>query len=212
MICDNWLCVGTWFGSGAGAAWVQALLTFMVFLYSVNSTKRTFREDQKRTRRIFSHERELERERQAKQDLKDEAARYKGFEDTLTYISLSLGFISGALKTTRTRAEKPETANVITFEYTIRNLEHTEEGMKLILQESMPTRATFVRIRTAIVIIHSAITFINLGKENPNEKLVEALNGVIEATNEINQQNERLLKRVRAVARKLKIESSHMAP
>jgi uncharacterized spore protein YtfJ len=84
--------------------------------------------------------------------------------------------------------------------------------MKLILQEPMPTMATFARIRTAIILIHSAITFINLGKEHPNEKLVEAINGVIEPINEISQQNDRLLKRVRAVARKLKIESSHMTP
>lgn len=54
MICDSWECVGSWFGSGGGAAWVQALLTAGVFWWSIVS----FRKGQKWAQNL--HEKELE--------------------------------------------------------------------------------------------------------------------------------------------------------
>ena len=187
---------------------MQALLTFVVFLYSVRSTKRTFKEDQKRTLSVFKHERNLERERQARETAKDEAQRYKSYEEKLSYISISLGFISGALKVVKKRALDQESYSVGIFEYSIRNLRHSEEDLRNILGESLPTRETISRVRTAIIYIHSAITYIDASKENPGQKLSDALDGVIQEIEKITQQNDRLMWRVRMVIRRLKIESA----
>lgn len=86
MFCDSWECVGIWFGSGGGAAWVQAVITAAVFWWSIVS----FRKGQIWAQEIHKRELDESRLREAAAVDRQEAAEKRDASRNMTRAKLSL--------------------------------------------------------------------------------------------------------------------------
>lgn len=164
MICDSWECVGSWFGSGGGAAWVQALLTVWVIRWSVKSNREAHERDQEKTRKIFEHERELVREAEnysrASANLRERQGRY----NNTMKVRFILSRISIKMKTAERHLSNKDEHLEVLIDGVVKALEREEGFLRQCQMLDLPNTDIMQAVSLSIVNVQGCQEYLLAGK------------------------------------------------
>ncbi len=164
----DWPCIWSNVFGAAAAAWVQAGATVAVFVWSIKSSRKTFEEDQKRTRE--SYERQLERdriERAARDERESQAVNYerlKNLARAVFIVNKSIITI-GALKNILDEAAKTLDLDTVRVAALVRSVHQEADFVIKLMMREFPNPSVLGQLQRIAVVLDAAAMFGSAGAE-----------------------------------------------
>lgn len=151
----NWACIWSNVFGTAAAAWIQAVATVAVFVWSIRTTRATFKKDQALSRRMMRHQSALQKRAAAEDKMKDFHRQHLAYSKTLAKSKVLILRLKNAAKNIVDYVEAGMHTDTQMFNSALKDCLNTArqdiDALRDVMLGDLPNPETIVLINTSVV-------------------------------------------------------------